>query len=97
MRFVKPLDEALVRELADTHDLLVTVEENVVTGGAGSAVLEALQRAAKNVPVLQLGLPDRFIDQGDPGIQLARVGLNREGIVKSIRSRISSDDVRQNP
>ena len=66
-------------------------------GGAGSAVLEALQKAAKSVPVLQLGLPDRFIDQGDPGIQLAHVGLNKEGIVKSIRSRISSGDVRQNP
>ncbi len=89
MRFVKPLDEALVRELADTHDLLVTVEENVVMGGAGSAVLEALQRAAKSVPVLQLGLPDRFIDQGDPGIQLAHVGLNKEGILKSIRSRLA--------
>ena len=90
MRFVKPLDEALVGELADAHDLLVTVEENVVMGGAGSAVLEALQRMGKDVSVLQLGLPDRFIDQGDPGIQLASAGLNREGIVKSIRARISS-------
>src|SRR5512134_2825428 len=90
MRFVKPLDEALVLELADTHGLLVTIEENVVMGGAGSAVLEALQRARKSVPVLQLGLPDRFIDQGDPGIQLAHVGLNKEGILKSIRSRLEA-------
>jgi 1-deoxy-D-xylulose-5-phosphate synthase len=89
MRFVKPLDETLVRELADSHDLLVTVEENVVMGGAGSAVLEALQRMGKDVPVLQLGLPDRFIDQGDPGIQLAHAGLNKEGIVKSIRERLA--------
>jgi 1-deoxy-D-xylulose-5-phosphate synthase len=89
MRFVKPLDEALACELADTHDLLVTVEENVVMGGAGSAVLEALQRAGRTVPVLQLGLPDRFIDQGDPAIQLASVGLDREGIVKSIRARLA--------
>ena len=89
MRFVKPLDEQLVRELADSHDLLVTVEENVVMGGAGSAVLEALQRAGKHARVLQLGLPDRFIDQGDPGIQLAHAGLNREGIVKSIRGRLA--------
>jgi 1-deoxy-D-xylulose-5-phosphate synthase len=87
MRFVKPLDEALVLELADSHGLLVTIEENVVMGGAGSAVLEALQRAKRRVPVLQLGLPDRFIDQGDPGIQLAHVGLNKEGIVKSIREQ----------
>jgi 1-deoxy-D-xylulose-5-phosphate synthase len=89
MRFVKPLDEGLVRELAEAHDLLVTVEENVVMGGAGSAVLEALQAAGKRIPVLQLGLPDRFIDQGDPGIQLAHAGLNKEGILKSIRERIS--------
>jgi 1-deoxy-D-xylulose-5-phosphate synthase len=97
MRFVKPLDEALVLELAGSHDLLVTVEENVVMGGAGSAVLEALERAGRCVPVLQLGLPDRFIDQGDPGIQLASVGLNREGILKSIRARILSGGSRQNP
>jgi len=90
MRFVKPLDDRLVAELADSHDLLVTVEENVVMGGAGSAVLEALQRMGKHSTVLQLGLPDRFIDQGDPGIQLAAVGLNQEGIVKSIRERLAA-------
>jgi len=90
MRFVKPLDERLVAELADSHDLLVTVEENVVMGGAGSAVLEALQRMGKHSTVLQLGLPDRFIDQGDPGIQLAAVGLNQEGIVKSVRERLAA-------
>ena len=90
MRFVKPLDRELVLELARTHELLVTVEENVVAGGAGSAVLEMLQSAGGRVPVLQLGLPDRFIDQGDPGIQLAHVGLNKEGILKSIRERLSA-------
>jgi 1-deoxy-D-xylulose-5-phosphate synthase len=90
MRFVKPLDEALVKELAASHDLLVTVEENVVAGGAGSAVLEALERNAIRTPVLQLGLPDRFIDQGDPGIQLAAAGLNGEGIIKSIRERLAA-------
>jgi 1-deoxy-D-xylulose-5-phosphate synthase len=89
MRFVKPLDGALVAELADAHDLLVTLEENVVMGGAGSAVLEALEKAGRIVPVLQLGLPDHFIDQGDPAIQLASVGLNKEGIVKSIRARLA--------
>jgi 1-deoxy-D-xylulose-5-phosphate synthase len=90
MRFVKPLDEQLVAELAGTHDLLVTLEENVIMGGAGSAVLEALQRTGKNTAVLQLWLPDRFIDHGDPGIQLAHAGLSREGIVKSIRERLAS-------
>jgi 1-deoxy-D-xylulose-5-phosphate synthase len=94
MRFVKPLDEALALELADSHGLLVTVEENVVAGGAGSAVLEALQRADRRVPVLQLGLPDRFIDQGDPGIQLAHVGLNKDGIARSIRERLAGQNAR---
>jgi 1-deoxy-D-xylulose-5-phosphate synthase len=90
MRFVKPLDEALVAELAASHELLVTAEENVVMGGAGSAVIEALQRMGKTVAVLQLGLPDRFIDQGDPGIQLAHAGLNKDGLLKSIRERLSA-------
>ncbi len=89
MRFVKPLDEALVLELADSHEWLVTIEENVVMGGAGSAVLEALQKHGRKTSVLQLGLPDRFIDQGDPGIQLADAGLNKDGIVKAIRARLA--------
>jgi 1-deoxy-D-xylulose-5-phosphate synthase len=88
MRFVKPLDEALVLELADGCTLMVTIEENVIMGGAGSAVVEVMQRNRKATPVLQLGLPDRFIDQGDPGIQLAECGLNADGIVKSIRARL---------
>ena len=88
MRFVKPLDEALVLDLADRHALVVTVEENVIMGGAGSAVVEALQRHRRATPVLQLGLPDRFIDQGDPGIQLAECGLNAEGIVEAVRARL---------
>ena len=94
MRFVKPLDEALVLDVAGAHDLLVTVEENVIMGGAGSAVLEALERAGRCVPVLQLGLPDRFIDQGDHGIQLASVGLDAEGIVKSVRKRLGQFESR---
>jgi 1-deoxy-D-xylulose-5-phosphate synthase len=90
MRFVKPLDRGLVLQLAGSHDLLVTVEENVIAGGAGSAVLETLQAAGNRVPVLQIGLPDRFIDQGDPGIQLAHAGLTKEGILKAIRERLSA-------
>jgi 1-deoxy-D-xylulose-5-phosphate synthase len=89
MRFVKPLDEALTAELAREHDLVVTVEENVVMGGAGSAVLEALQRLGIACPVLQLGLPDRFIDQGDPALQLAECGLDKAGIVRSIEARLA--------
>jgi 1-deoxy-D-xylulose-5-phosphate synthase len=90
MRYVKPLDEALVRDLALTHSLLVTVEENVVMGGAGSAVLESLERQGLTVQVLLLGLPDRFIEQGDPALQLASVGLDAEGIAQSIRSRLAA-------
>jgi 1-deoxy-D-xylulose-5-phosphate synthase len=89
MRFVKPLDEELVMTLGERHDLLVTIEENVVMGGAGSAVLEALERRRMSVPVLQLGLPDRFIDHGDPAIQLAACGLSAEGIVQSVRERLA--------
>jgi 1-deoxy-D-xylulose-5-phosphate synthase len=89
MRFVKPLDEALVLDLARRHELLVTVEENTVVGGAGSAVLEALERNRVTASVLQLGLPDRFVDQGDPALQLADCGLTAEGIVQSIRNRLA--------
>jgi 1-deoxy-D-xylulose-5-phosphate synthase len=89
MRFVKPLDDALVMELARNHDLLVTVEENVVKGGAGSAVLESLQQRGLKVPVLQLGLPDRYVDHGDPALQLASCGLNKDGVLASIRARMS--------
>jgi len=89
MRFVKPLDDELVRDLAARHDLLVTIEENVIAGGAGSAVLEALQRHAVTTPVIQLGLPDRFVDQGDPGIQIAECGLTADGIISAVRARVA--------
>ncbi len=88
MRFVKPLDSALVREMARTHELLVTVEEHQVMGGAGSAVCEALAPAEKKV--LLLGLPDRFIDHGDPGRLLASVGLDGAGIADSIQKALAS-------
>ena len=89
MRFVKPLDHDLIASLAANHSLLVTVEENTIMGGAGSAVLEFLQSRGISVPVLQLGLPDTFIDQGDPAQMLADCGLNQGGIVKSIRNRLA--------
>ena len=87
MRFVKPLDADIVRELAGTHELLVTVEEHQIMGGAGSAVCELL--AAEETRFLLLGLPDRFIDHGDPGRLLASVGLDAEGIRKSITAVMS--------
>jgi 1-deoxy-D-xylulose-5-phosphate synthase len=81
MRFVKPLDAELIKQLSEDHELLVTVEEHQIMGGAGSAVCEVLQGKTK---VLLLGLPDRFIDHGDPGRLLASVGLDAEGIQKAI-------------
>ncbi len=89
MRFVKPLDEGLVRALSQAHEYLVTVEENVVSGGAGSAVLEALERMGLQSRVLQLGLPDRFVDHGDPASLMAECGLDAAGIGRSIRKYIS--------
>jgi 1-deoxy-D-xylulose-5-phosphate synthase len=86
MRFVKPLDTAVIEELARTHELLVTVEEHQVMGGAGSAVCEFLAKG--RTKLLLLGLPDRFIDHGDPGRLLASVGLDAEGIRKSITAVI---------
>jgi 1-deoxy-D-xylulose-5-phosphate synthase len=89
MRFVKPLDVELVRQLAGSHDLLVTVEEHQVMGGAGSAVCEALNRLGIERRVLLLGLPDRFIDHGDPGKLLSSVGLDANGIQKAVQNVIA--------
>jgi len=86
MRFVKPLDDDLVASLAASHDLLVTVEENTVLGGAGGAVTESLNSQRIDVKVLQLGLPDVFIDQGDHAQMLADCGLDKDGIIKSVRA-----------
>jgi 1-deoxy-D-xylulose-5-phosphate synthase len=85
MRFVKPLDEELVLKLAREHTLLVTVEENVVQGGAGSAVAECLAQHGITVALLHLGLPDTFIEQGEPAKLLADCGLDATGITNSIR------------
>ncbi|MBR8238287.1 1-deoxy-D-xylulose-5-phosphate synthase [Burkholderia sp. AU42008] len=84
MRFIKPLDIDLVRTLADQHDVLVTVEEGCVAGGAGSACLEALAAQRVPIPVLQLGLPDQFVEHGDPAMLLAACGLDVDGLVQSI-------------
>jgi 1-deoxy-D-xylulose-5-phosphate synthase len=87
MRFVKPLDVALVEELARSHEVIVTVEEGAIMGGAGSACAEALAEIGLVRPVLHLGLPDRFIDHGDPAKLLESVGLDARGIEASIRAR----------
>src|SRR5258708_14569190 len=89
MRFVKPLDLSLVFRLATSHDLVVTVEENVVAGGAGSAVCEALAADGIAVPVLSLGLPDAFVEHGDPQQLLADCGLDATGIARSVRERLA--------
>jgi 1-deoxy-D-xylulose-5-phosphate synthase len=95
MRFVKPLDEELAAKLAASHELLVTVEEGVVNGGAGSAVLEALHARGFSVPVLQLGLPDAFVEHGDPQQLLADCGLDRDGLLASIRNRLAASTGRR--
>ncbi|MDM4767228.1 1-deoxy-D-xylulose-5-phosphate synthase [Pelomonas sp. SE-A7] len=87
MRFVKPLDHELVAELARSHDVLVTIEEGCVMGGAGSAVLESLQAAGLHVPVLQLGLPDEFVEHGDPAKLMSQCGLDAAGIERSVLER----------
>ncbi len=89
MRFIKPLDDDLVASLAASHDLLVTVEENTVMGGAGSAVTESLNSQRICVKVLQLGLPDVFIDQGDHAQMLVDCGLDKNGIIQSVRLILS--------
>jgi len=85
MRFVKPLDTDLLTQLAQSHDYLVTIEEGVVMGGAGSAVLEYLSQAGLNTPVLTLGLPDEFVDHGDQVLLMKYLGLDGAGIVATIQ------------
>ena len=84
MRFVKPLDEALIRELATTHDVLVTLEENVIAGGAGAGVVEFMMKEKLIKPVLNLGLPDKFVPQGTQEELLAKLGLDTAGIEKAV-------------
>ncbi len=89
MRFVKPIDRDLVFRLATTHDLIVTVEESVIAGGAGAAVAEALAADGVAVPMLHLGLPDHFVEHGDPHQLLVDCGLDAEGIANSVRERLA--------
>ena len=89
MRFVKPLDIDMVKDIASRHEHIVTIEEGCTMGGAGSAVAEALAELGLAKPVLMLGLPDKFVDHGDPALLLAQCGLNAEGIELSIRKRFA--------
>ena len=88
MRFVKPLDEALIREMAGSHDLLVTIEENAIMGGAGAAVSEFLARENILKSVLHLGLPDVYVEHAKPAQMLAECGLDAAGIEASINQRL---------
>jgi 1-deoxy-D-xylulose-5-phosphate synthase len=88
MRFVKPIDRELALRLATQHELVVTIEENVVAGGAGSAVAEALAADGVMIPILMLGLPDAFVEHGDPQQLLADCGLDGAGIVRAVRGRL---------
>jgi len=89
MRFIKPLDTAMIAELANSHDLLVTIEENALMGGAGAAVLEAMQALNIHMPVLCLGLPDQFIEHGNHETMLAECGLDASGIIKAIEQKLT--------
>jgi 1-deoxy-D-xylulose-5-phosphate synthase len=89
MRWAKPLDTELLLQIAASHDALVTVEEGALMGGAGSAVLEALQDAGIGIPVLRLGVPDVFTEHGDPQKILSALGLDAQGMEASIRQRFA--------
>ena len=89
MRFVKPMDEHLVKELAGSHELIVTVEENAVAGGAGSAVNELLSASAIDTPILNLGIPDKFLDQDSPQAMRHTAGISARKIEASILARLA--------
>ena len=90
MRFVKPIDESLIDSLASSHDLIVTLEENSIQGGAGSAVTEYLNQSNRVVPVMQLGLPDIFVDHGKHSELLAACGLDQQGIELAISKKLNA-------
>lgn len=94
MRFIKPLDTALLRQIALTHDVLVTVEEGCIMGGTGAAVAESLAAAGIVKPLMMLGLPDKFIDHGDKTQLLAMLGLDGAGIAASIKQRFAKGETR---
>lgn len=90
MRFIKPIDAELIAELAGNHDLLISVEENALIGGAGSEVARVLEQRKLTTPLLRLGLPDHFIDHGDQAKLLAELGLDAAGIVAAVNQQLDS-------
>jgi len=95
MRFVKPLDEDLILRLAGSHELLVSIEDNALIGGAGSGVNELLAQRQQDVAMLNLGLPDRYIEHASRGEQLAECGLDSSGILRAIQKRLRAEDLQQ--
>ena len=93
MRFVKPIDESLLLQLSQEYDGFVSLEEGVIAGGAGSACMEFLMKSGTCKPFLQLGLPDQFIDHGDPQVLMSHCGLDENGIEKSIRNYFATMDL----
>ena len=89
MRFIKPLDASAIRQAADSHDLLVTIEENAIAGGAGSAVNEWLTANGYRTNILNLGFPDTYVGQGTQPEMLSEWGLDADGILKSIEHRLA--------
>ena len=92
MRFVKPLDKTLIKQLAADHDVLVTIEENAIAGGAGAGVIEFLMQEKLLMPVLNLGLPDKFIAQGTQGELHEELGLDAKGIEKAINDYLAKQE-----
>ncbi|TBR09388.1 MAG: 1-deoxy-D-xylulose-5-phosphate synthase [Rugosibacter sp.] len=91
MRFVKPIDHELISTLALSHELLISIEENTIIGGAGAEVARALEESGNRVPLLRLGLPDHFIDQGDSATLLSEVGLDPAGIVSAVYKKLATN------
>jgi 1-deoxy-D-xylulose-5-phosphate synthase len=88
MRFVKPLDTGTIKAALEQHDLLVTIEDNAIAGGAGSAVAEYLNQHNLSARLLQIGFPDKWINHGDPGELLADWQLDKKGMLLSIQARV---------
>ena len=90
MRFVKPIDRELIVELAREHSLLVSIEENAIIGGAGSEVARVLEEIKHSAQFIRMGLPDRFIDHGDQSLLLSEIGLDKEGIIRTVRTHLNT-------
>jgi 1-deoxy-D-xylulose-5-phosphate synthase len=97
MRFVKPIDRDLIIGLAAEHSLLISVEENVLIGGAGAEVARVLEEIDSPARLVRLGIPDRFIDHGDQARLLAEIGLDREGIIRATREHAAFAQTNASP